>query len=192
MRYSHLLAIGLATAVGLFRYCQRSRRLKRLAPYPNPRRQVWNALPQQSDLPTDPFKCKLAGPDFPAGLLPIAEKVRDTIFNSGLPCQENVRPNTGKENVGLENLQRGFDFYSWRTFLALNPPPSATHRTFAGKHAGPMGGYGQFQTAARRYAAGQPAAATMADRQNRMEAERERVIPEECRALDREMPREWS
>src|SRR5215470_14906549 len=55
----------------------------------------------------DPFKFRLAG-DFPAGLLPIDDKVKDSIMKSGLP--------------GLENLQRGFDFYSWRTFLALNSP----------------------------------------------------------------------
>src|SRR5215472_2516242 len=69
----------------------------------------------------DPFKFRLAG-DFPAGLLPIDDNVKDSIMKSGLPCQENVRPNIGQETEGLENLQRGFDFYSWRTFIALNSP----------------------------------------------------------------------
>jgi hypothetical protein len=80
----------------------------------------------------DPFKGKLAGPDLPPGLLPIAAADRDKIFKTVLlPCQENVNPGpqgdqTGKEDSGLENLQRGFDFYSWRTFLALNSPDDGT------------------------------------------------------------------
>ena len=28
----------------------------------------------------------------------------------------------GPEDIGLDNLQRGFDFYSWRTFIAMNSP----------------------------------------------------------------------
>ena len=32
----------------------------------------------------------------------------------------------GIEASGLENLQRGFDFYSWRTFIALNSPADGT------------------------------------------------------------------
>jgi hypothetical protein len=75
----------------------------------------------------DPFQGSLAGPDLPPGLLPIKDEVKSGILRSGLPCQENVTPNAqtppnGKEAVGLENLQRGFDFYSWRTFIALNSP----------------------------------------------------------------------
>jgi hypothetical protein len=75
---------------------------------------------------TDPFKGRLAGPDLPQGLLPIDDKTRDSILGSGLPCQESVNPNgvnpDAIEAAGLENLQRGFDFYSWRTFVALNSP----------------------------------------------------------------------
>jgi hypothetical protein len=75
---------------------------------------------------TDPFKGRLAGPDLPQGLLPIDDKTRDSILGSGLPCQESLNPNgvnpDAIEAAGLENLQRGFDFYSWRTFVALNSP----------------------------------------------------------------------
>src|ERR1700686_3515467 len=75
---------------------------------------------------TDPFKGRLAGPDLPQGLLPIDDKTRASILGSGLPCQESVNPNgvnpDAIEAAGLENLQRGFDFYSWRTFVALNSP----------------------------------------------------------------------
>src|SRR3974377_957555 len=78
----------------------------------------------------DPFKGRLAGPDLPPGLVPISEEVKSEILRSGLPCQENVTPGaqtdpTGKEAAGLDNLQRGFDFYSWRTFIALNATADA-------------------------------------------------------------------
>ena len=80
----------------------------------------------------DPFKGKLAGPSLPPGLLPIAAADSDKIFKTVLlPCQENVSTDVqgdpaGKEASGLENLQRGFDFYSWRTFLALNSSADGT------------------------------------------------------------------
>jgi hypothetical protein len=42
-----------------------------------------------------------------------------TLLIKGLPCAEKVNPGSGD---ALANLQRGFDFYSWLTFLALNAP----------------------------------------------------------------------
>jgi len=79
----------------------------------------------------DPFKGKLAGADLPPEVLASAVANKDSILKSGLPCQENVgtgaqRDPAGIEASGLENLQRGFDFYSWRTFLALNAPADGT------------------------------------------------------------------
>lgn len=73
----------------------------------------------------DPFPGQLAGPGLPAGLLPINDATQKSIFGVGLPCQESVSP-SGQEAVGLDNLQRGFDFYSWRTFIALNSPADGT------------------------------------------------------------------
>ncbi len=79
----------------------------------------------------DPFKGKLAGPALPPEVLASAIANKDSILKSGLPCQENVGTGAqadpaGVEASGLENLQRGFDFYSWRTFLALNAPADAS------------------------------------------------------------------
>jgi hypothetical protein len=73
----------------------------------------------------DPFKGKLADPGLPPGLLPVDPASKEKVLKSGLPCQENVSP-VGIEGSGLENLQRGFDFYSWRTFIALNSPADGT------------------------------------------------------------------
>jgi hypothetical protein len=73
----------------------------------------------------DPFKGRLADPGIPPGLLPVDPASKEKILKSGLPCQENVNP-AGVEASGLENLQRGFDFYSWRTFIALNSPADGT------------------------------------------------------------------
>jgi hypothetical protein len=73
----------------------------------------------------DPFEGQLAGSSLPATLLSIDDATRESILFSGLPCQESASPN-GQEKEGLENLQRGFDFYSWRTFIALNSPADGT------------------------------------------------------------------
>ena len=126
MPYSPSLAAGLATAVGLIWLSVFSTQ--------SPAQTADVATTSQTKAPSlqcngerilDPFQGKLAGPDLPGGLLPIDDKVRDSILGSDLPCQENVTP-VGQEDVGLDNLQRGFDFYSWRTFIALNSPADRT------------------------------------------------------------------
>jgi hypothetical protein len=85
--------------------------------------------PDPSNGQKDPFLGSLipkpGGPSLPAGSLPINDATRKSIFGVGLPCQEIVSPK-GLETVGLDNLQRGFDFYSWRTFIALNSPADGT------------------------------------------------------------------
>jgi hypothetical protein len=44
------------------------------------------------------------------------------LLTSGQPCQQRVTTNGLVPNDPLANLQRGFDFYSWLTFIALNSP----------------------------------------------------------------------
>jgi hypothetical protein len=137
----------------------------------------------------DPFKDRLVG-DFPTGLLPIDDKVKDSILTSGLPCQEHLSPNVGVETEGLENLQRGFDFYSWRTFIALNSPANGETTI---DHSQPdtttrwedMDNFKQLLDVMLPAEMQPPKWPTeRAD----MEAERERLMPEECRALDKQMP----
>ncbi len=107
----------------------------------------------------DPFNGSLAGPNLPAGLLPIDASVKDKILKSGLPCQENVSTGAqgdlaGVESVGLENLQRGFDFYSWRTFIALNSPADGKSIAARAQADSPTRWEDrQFQTIAERHVA---------------------------------------
>ena len=48
-------------------------------------------------------------------------KLKKRILASGLPCQETVSGGGTAKSLP-ENRQRGFDFYSWLTFIALNSP----------------------------------------------------------------------
>jgi hypothetical protein len=195
MRYSQLLAAGLAIAAELISLSILSAQspaqtaTKAIASQANaPGLQCIPAASPDPFLP-DPFKGKLAGPDFPAELLPIDDKVKDMILKSGLPCQEHVRPDIGEEDAGLENLQRGFDFYSWRTFIALNSPADGTPI----EHSQPdmrtrwedMDNFKQLLDVMLPANMQPPRWPT--DWAG-MEAERERLIPEECRALHKQMP----
>ena len=142
----------------------------------------------------DPFKGPLANADLPPGLVPIDEKDKSDILKSGLPCQENVTPGaqadpTGKEAVGLDNLQRGFDFYSWRTFIALNSPADGTPidqaRADMPTRWEDMANFKQLLDVMLPASLQAPKWPT--DRTG-MEAEHERLVPQECRELHQKMP----
>jgi hypothetical protein len=59
----------------------------------------------------------------PNKLTPVDATTMDKILTSGLPCAE-IQSDQGpdKTKSPIENRQRGFDFYSWLTFIALNSP----------------------------------------------------------------------
>jgi hypothetical protein len=135
MRDNRLFALGLTTAISLMV----------LSGMPTPSLAQSPAAappPKISPLPprlkcsgpfdgsfSDRFKGPLALPGPLTGVIPVNEQDKAEILNSDLPCQEKVLPNApggGPEKEGLENLQRGFDFYSWRTFVALNAPANGT------------------------------------------------------------------
>ena len=190
MRCSQLLVVGLlATTVGLMSLSVLSTQSPAqmtgatTPPQDNARSLACNG----AEIP-DPFKGKLAG-DFPAGLLPIDDKVRDSILASGLPCQEKVSQ-VGQENVGLDNLQRGFDIYSWRTFIALNSPADGTPIEHA--EAGmptrweDMDNFKQLLDVMLPTDLQPPKWPT--DRAA-TEAERERLVPKECHELHQKMPK---
>jgi len=190
MCHSQLLAAGVAIAVGLISLSGSSaqspaQKTAATAQAKLPGLQC-TAAASSNPVP-DPFKDSLVG-DFPINLLPIDDKVKDSILKSGLPCQEHVSP-VGVENEGLENLQRGFDFYSWLTFIALNSPADGTPI----EHARPdmrtvwedMDNFKQLLDVMLPRDMQPPK--WPSDRAG-MEAERERLMPEECRLLHKQMP----
>ena len=63
-----------------------------------------------------PASATLACDDDPP---PDTTPIDAALLIKGVPCAEKVNPGSGDT---LANLQRGFDFYSWLTFLALNAP----------------------------------------------------------------------
>jgi uncharacterized protein YrzB (UPF0473 family) len=75
--------------------------------------------------PATPIKLTpLLAPEFVPGENSLDPNIKDKILKSGLPCQETVSGGgpDGSKNTALENRQRGFDYYSWLTFIALNSP----------------------------------------------------------------------
>ena len=132
----------------------------------------------------DPFEGQLAGSSLPATLLSIDGPTRESILLSGLPCQETASPN-GQEKEGLENLQRGFDFYSWRTFIALNSPADRTIPIEKAKPDTPtlwedMGSFKQLADV--MLPPDQEAASWPTDKPG-MEVERKRLMPPACQAV---------
>ena len=63
----------------------------------------------------------------PTKLTPVDGTTKDLILKSGLPC-DAINTGTGPANTQVENRQRGFDFYSWLTFIALNSPATDPDR----------------------------------------------------------------
>jgi hypothetical protein len=61
-------------------------------------------------------------PKLPPVPNPMATPIDGSLLKKRLPCAENVSTLGLFGDNGLANLQRGFDFYSWLTFLALNAP----------------------------------------------------------------------
>jgi hypothetical protein len=59
----------------------------------------------------------------PTKLTPVDATTKDKILTSGLPCAE-IQTDKGPDpaKTPIENRQRGFDFFSWLTFIAMNAP----------------------------------------------------------------------
>jgi hypothetical protein len=90
------------------------------------------ATPPNPAPPTDPSKLRLTLDLDPKK--PVDAATRDSILNNimetGIPCQETATGNgpEGSQKTQLEHRQRGFDFYSWLTFIALNSPADGRTR----------------------------------------------------------------
>ena len=116
------------------------------------------------------------------------DATRKSIFGVGLPCQESVSPR-GQEEVGLDNLQRGFDFYSWRTFIALNSPADGTPIEQAQAGAPTLWeDMNSFKQLLDVMLPGNQQPPSWPTDKAEMEAERKRLVPTECRDLHQPMP----
>jgi hypothetical protein len=93
------------------------------------------AAAQAQSQATDTFKCNMLHAEQtvagstdltssdPKKLTPVDESTKDLILKSGLPCDAiNIPDGPVPGTPAVANRQRGFDFYSWLTFIALNAP----------------------------------------------------------------------
>jgi hypothetical protein len=199
MRDVRLFALGLTTAASLTVLTGFPAPSLAQAPAAAPPPQI-KALPPKLNcngvpfaIPfSDPFEGPLALRDLPdpKKVIPVNDQIKTLILNSDLPCQERVStglpPTAGPEKEGLENLQRGFDFYSWRTFIALNAPADGRTTIDHSEANMPtrwedMDNFKQLLDVMLPVGTN-PAASWPADK-NAMEAEKQRLLPEACRAL---------
>jgi hypothetical protein len=86
------------------------------------------ATPPAAEDPDNPpvANCNLT-PDTNQGAVPPPPQITATpitaaLLTSGQPCQQVVSTKGLVDGDPLANLQRGFDFYSWLTFIAMNSP----------------------------------------------------------------------
>ena len=122
-----------------------------------------NTTPDTAQNPRDPSKR-------------IATQIDSKLLTLGQPCQQSVSTK-GLTTDELANMQRGFDFYSWLTFIALNSP--------AGGEAighGPRAG-GDAVTKWETLANYRPLAAVMLEKGARP-TWGTRIVPELCKPLD--------
>src|SRR4051794_15716588 len=86
------------------------------------------AQPSSAQVALDNMKCIAAKPDLQT-LRTGSDDAKRALLKFGLPCQETVDPAIpDPAKTSLENLQFGFDLYSWLTFLALNAPQIESER----------------------------------------------------------------
>jgi hypothetical protein len=192
MRDNRLFALGLTTAASLTVLTGFSAPSLAQAPAASPPPQIMPLTPSLKCDPvplTDPFKGKLAGPELPSGIIPVSDADKANILSLDLPCQDKALT-SGPEDVALDNLQRTFDFYSWRTFLALNSPADGTTTIDHSQADTPtrweaMDNFKQLLDVMLPANLQPPKWPT--DKAG-MAAERERLIPDECKALHQQMP----
>jgi hypothetical protein len=128
MRYNRPFTVGLATALSLVGVLGVSAPSSAQMPARTPTQVAGigecNTLTNPFASELGPFALNLAKPASP---LPdtIDPAIKAKIIASGLPCQDSFRP-SGPEPSGLEDLQHGFDFFSWLSFVAWNSPVDPT------------------------------------------------------------------
>jgi hypothetical protein len=193
MRDVSLFALGLTTAVSLMVLSGFPAPSLAQTPAASPPAEIKPLKPKLdcNGVPFPiPFSDRFEGPlalrdlPDPKKVIPVNDLNKAEILNSDLPCQEKVFTG-GPEKEGLENLQRGFDFYSWRTFIALNAPADGKTTIDHSLAAMPtrwedMDNFKQLLDVMLPAGSQPPKWPTDP---KEMEAEKVRLMPEACRAL---------
>jgi hypothetical protein len=133
--------------------------------------------PENPDVPN----CNLTGDTFPSPSKPgelAPTPITPDLLTSGQPCHQVVNPSGLPGADRLASLQRGFDFYSWLTFIALNSPANQNLTIGKGPRPGgdaptrweSIGNYRQLADVMLENGA-KPVWNT-------------RIVPRECKALD--------
>ena len=158
MRRSRLFAIAVVSAVGMAGL---------------------RSYAQTAHHPINPpvAKCNLTPDTIVVEGKRVSYPITPALLTSGQPCQEVVSTKGLLPDDPLGNLQRGFDFYSWLTFIALNSPADGKP---IGHGSGP-GGDGPTQwEALKNY---RPLADVMLPNGARP-TWGTRIVPDACKKLD--------
>jgi hypothetical protein len=132
MRSRHSLAIGLATVLATL-VSQQSPPLAQTAGGVSPNDPTINPPVANCNVTPDSVK----GSDGQLKRTEMDKEAKERLLTSGQPCQQVVTTVGLFGDDSLANRQRGFDFYSWLTFIAMNSP--ADGKTTIGKGNRPGG-----------------------------------------------------
>jgi len=125
MHRDHSFRLGLINILGLIAlagWSQTSSAQSPRSPTITPPAPQCNLLHDLVPDPADPTSFAKDSNGKPT-LSPVDAATKDKILTSGLPCAE-IQSDKGPDpaKTPIENRQRGFDFYSWLTFIAMNSP----------------------------------------------------------------------
>lgn len=125
MRHLRSLAVGFTGALGvagllaLSALAQAPPKLAPKSPPATAPAKPSAAMSCSGSPPPDSNRAQVQAP-----AIPEATAIEPSLLKAGIPCAENVSLRGPFGDNELANLQRGFDFYSWLTFIGLNSPAS--------------------------------------------------------------------
>ena len=169
MRHLRSFAVGFIGAVGVAGFLASSGFAQ--APDINPPVANCNTTPQAVAVKPPPAP----GSNAPAFKV---TPITPDLLKLGQPCQQTVSTNGLAGDDTVTNRQRGFDFYSWLTFIAMNSP--ADGKTTIGKGSRPGGDAPTMWEDLNNYR-------PLADVMLNDDAKRKwatRHVPDECKSLD--------